>query len=253
MGRKTNYFRHSLDAHRDTKIIDLMAREGLRGVGAYFILLEIYGRALMNDDEQRIEQKISLKHYSNAIGSRSDHARNLIVTQSELGLIVVLWSTYDDHNFMLSIPNFMKYFGLYKKTEPMNFPTKRKEKKRKVNNIMSDRDQSLGLTHQENKLATQSDDQVGIIVNYLNEKLGAKFNANSGASKKLINTRLSEGFSVDDFKRVIDAKYSEWIGTEWQKYLRPITLFGTKFESYLNQPQSKNFEQFLKENAPPEA
>lgn len=39
---------------------------------------------------------------------------------------------------------------------------------------------------------------------------------------------------MEDFKRVIDWKSSEWAGTEMEKYLRPETLFGTKFEGYLN-------------------
>ena len=45
--------------------------------------------------------------------------------------------------------------------------------------------------------------------------------------------------TVDDFKTVIDKKCDEWIGTEWEKYLRPETLFGTKFEGYLNAKTTK--------------
>lgn len=51
----------------------------------------------------------------------------------------------------------------------------------------------------------------------------------------LIKARLKEGFTYQDFISVIDKKYAEWNGTEFQAYLRPETLFGTKFESYLNQ------------------
>ena len=39
---------------------------------------------------------------------------------------------------------------------------------------------------------------------------------------------------MEDFKAVIDYKVSEWKGTKMEDYLRPETLFGTKFESYLN-------------------
>ena len=55
-------------------------------------------------------------------------------------------------------------------------------------------------------------------------------------TQKHINTRLSERFTVEDFKTVIDKKYAEWLGTDYEQYLRPQTLFGTKFESYLNAP-----------------
>jgi hypothetical protein len=46
---------------------------------------------------------------------------------------------------------------------------------------------------------------------------------------------MNEGFTVGDFKKVIDNKTAEWLDTKMEQYLRPETLFGTKFESYLNQ------------------
>ena len=49
---------------------------------------------------------------------------------------------------------------------------------------------------------------------------------------------MNDGFTVDDFKAVIDKKAKEWKGTEMAQYLRPETLFGTKFESYLNAPKA---------------
>ena len=77
---------------------------------------------------------------------------------------------------------------------------------------------------------------VNSIVDYLNEKAGKSFRAKSKGTAKHINARLAEGFSVDDFKTVIDKKCAEWLGTEFEQYLRPETLFGTKFEGYLNAP-----------------
>lgn len=72
------------------------------------------------------------------------------------------------------------------------------------------------------------------IVEYLNEKAGTKYRVKAEKTKRLIHARLAEGFTADDFKTVIDKKCTEWMGTEWEKFLRPETLFGTKFESYLN-------------------
>lgn len=54
-------------------------------------------------------------------------------------------------------------------------------------------------------------------------------------TKSLIRARIEEGFTLEDFYKVIENKVSEWQGTEYEKYLRPETLFGTKFENYLNQ------------------
>ncbi len=73
------------------------------------------------------------------------------------------------------------------------------------------------------------------ILDYLNEKINSNYKTTTNKTKELINARLNEGFTLEDFKTVIDKKSNEWIGTEWEKYLRPSTLFGTKFESYLNQ------------------
>lgn len=78
------------------------------------------------------------------------------------------------------------------------------------------------------------DKDINIIINYLNEKIGSKYRANNKATQQHINARLKEGYTVDDFKTVIDKMYLKWKGTEYEDYLRPQTLFGTKFESYLN-------------------
>ena len=75
------------------------------------------------------------------------------------------------------------------------------------------------------------------IIDYLNEKAGTKYHSTSAKTKKLIHARFSEGFKLDDFKAVITKKTDEWLNTDMAKYLRPETLFGTKFEAYLNQKE----------------
>nr|DAG70700.1 MAG TPA: replisome organizer protein [Caudoviricetes sp.] len=76
-----------------------------------------------------------------------------------------------------------------------------------------------------------------VILDYLNQKAGTSYRASSKATQRLISARTNEGFTVDDFKRVIDIKVASWKDDlKMSKYLRPATLFGTKFESYLNEP-----------------
>ena len=77
------------------------------------------------------------------------------------------------------------------------------------------------------------------VVDYLNSKAGTKFLDESKDTRSHIKARFDEGFSLDDFKTVIDKKVAEWTGTEFAKFIRPSTLFGTKFESYLNEQLSK--------------
>nr|DAF59571.1 MAG TPA: hypothetical protein [Siphoviridae sp. ctmIh35] len=92
--------------------------------------------------------------------------------------------------------------------------------------------------------------QYAEIVDYLNQKAGTRYKHSSEDTRKHIRARVNDGYTLDDFKAVIDRKVEEWKGTEWEKFLRPSTLFGSKFESYLNQreePKGKKtaFSNFL--------
>ena len=73
------------------------------------------------------------------------------------------------------------------------------------------------------------------IIDYLNERLGTKYRSTSKATQSLIRARFKDKFTVEDFKMVIDKKIFHWQGTKWSVYLRPKTLFGPNFESYLNE------------------
>ena len=74
------------------------------------------------------------------------------------------------------------------------------------------------------------------IINYLNEKAGTKYKSTSKDTIKHINARLKEGYTVQDFKYVIDVKVAEWQGTKMEMYIRPSTLFNSKMDNYVNQP-----------------
>ena len=73
------------------------------------------------------------------------------------------------------------------------------------------------------------------VIDYLNQQTGKNYKSTTKKNQTVIRARTDEDFSLDDFKRVIDNKVAEWKGTNMEKYLRPETLFGTKFEGYLNQ------------------
>ena len=74
------------------------------------------------------------------------------------------------------------------------------------------------------------------VIDYLNNKTGSSYKSTTRKTKDLIKARINEGFTLDDFKKVIDNKTAEWLNdSNMSKYLRPETLFGNKFESYLNQ------------------
>lgn len=106
------------------------------------------------------------------------------------------------------------------------------------NNIVSD--------NREDKLEDKKE-IYSRILSHLNEKAGTNYRYTTTSTQRLINGRLSDGFTVEDFIKVIDTKCAEWAGTEMDKYLRPETLFGSKFENYLNQ----HAKQPRKQNQPP--
>lgn len=87
------------------------------------------------------------------------------------------------------------------------------------------------------------------IIEYLNLKTNSHYKYTTDKTQSLIKARINDGFTLNDFKIVIDNKCEEWIGTDFEKFLRPETLFSNKFESYLNQktstkPMSKNDKQW---------
>ncbi len=95
------------------------------------------------------------------------------------------------------------------------------------------------------------------VIAYLNSKLGTNYRPSTKKTIQAINARHREGYTYDDFVKVIDKKYNDWHDDEKMKqYLTPDTLFGTKFEKYLNQPvkstgspqRKGSFFQFEKRN-----
>lgn len=86
------------------------------------------------------------------------------------------------------------------------------------------------------------------IIEYLNNSINGNYRYSTKKNQTLIHARCEEGYTIDDFKKVIDTKTAEWINTDMAKYLRPETLFGTKFESYLNQKSKTDDRQYGMEN-----
>lgn len=91
------------------------------------------------------------------------------------------------------------------------------------------------ITNQD-QLSNNRLNDIKQIVDYLNLKTKSKFKYSSKTTQTKIIARLNEGYTLDDFIVVIDKKTDEWLeDSEFSKYLCPETLFGTKFEKYLNQ------------------
>jgi uncharacterized phage protein (TIGR02220 family) len=103
------------------------------------------------------------------------------------------------------------------------------------NNVNNDNNVNNGNNeNKENKKSYIA--ETAEIIDYLNMVCGTHYKSTTEKTKSFIRARLNEGFTVEDFKTVIDKKSREWItDAKMSKFLRPETLFGTKFEQYLNQ------------------
>lgn len=102
---------------------------------------------------------------------------------------------------------------------------------------------TLPIKTTNTKLTITKDVPFGKIVSYLNEKSGKRFQPTTDETKRVIVARWNQGYTLEDFKKVIDIKCGKWLtDPKYIDYLRPQTLFGTKFESYLNETPAKQKE-----------
>ena len=109
-----------------------------------------------------------------------------------------------------------------------------------LNKNNTNKKETLNKKNTKEILSSSHSTAAAEIVDYLNSKIGTHYRATTRKTQSLIKARMNEGFTVDDFKKVIDNKSAEWgKDSKMSKYLRPETLFGTKFESYLNQTAVK--------------
>ena len=78
------------------------------------------------------------------------------------------------------------------------------------------------------------------VIDYLNEKAGTGYKDKSKDTRRHIKARFDEGYKLEDFIRVIDGRTAAWKDDpKMSEFLRPSTLFGSKFESYLNAKPAK--------------
>ncbi|MCZ9647611.1 conserved phage C-terminal domain-containing protein [Lactobacillus mulieris] len=175
------------------------------------------GRASLRAGLKELEDKGYLKRYR----KRNDKGQ---VIDSD-------WIITDEPMFN----NPMSEKPMFEKPTQVNRTLQNKDLTKKDNT--KERNTKYSLAEPDNSSKkTDNSKQVKAIVQFLNEKTGSHYRASSAKTKKLIHARLNEGFTVDDFEKVIVKKCKDWkADTKMAKYLRPETLFGTKFEGYLNE------------------
>jgi uncharacterized phage protein (TIGR02220 family) len=164
-----------------------------------------------------------------AIGDKHHHIR----------IYWIKWlAEYTDELFR---PDFVEFFHSEMKGKNLNLETIKEAHefgmaffKDGFNFIEENKPKKINKKHPQDVM-----DIVNKVIEYLNVRSESTYTT-SKANVDCIVARMGEGFTISDFKRVIDKKVEQWVGTEQQKYLRPITLFqAKKFENYLNEPETK--------------
>lgn len=218
------------------------------------ILLKLYLRSLKSDGKLMLNDRIpySPEMLASITGHQVGTVKQALHMFIELGLIELL------DNGAMYIADIQRLIGKgsteadrireYRKriNDDKNKLLNRPEKKRNDCSVQNpyictpeieiEIEKELEIDNKNCRLSDKSSTVVSEIVDYLNQKTGKHFRKSIANTTRAINARIKEGFTVDDFKAVIDKKVIEWGKDDRMKqYLRPQTLFGTKFESYLNQ------------------
>lgn len=127
---------------------------------------------------------------------------------------------------------------------------KQEYRRQKADNCLTDIEEEKDKENRKkNKEAeTYTDKEKEIVrevIEHLNKTSGKAFKYTTPNTIKLICNRLAEGYELNSFIDVIDKKCRDWNETEKAQYIRPETLFGEKFESYVNQKfKSKPFDNY---------
>lgn len=211
------------------------------------ILLKLYLRSLKNNGCLMLNERIpyNAEMLATITGHQVGTVKQALTVFKDLGLIEVL-----DNGaiYMLDIQNFIgngSSDGDSKRANRRGITDKCPTNVRHLSTIVRDRDIDRVREKDRDKDRNKDRDKerdrdTENIISFLNSTTGSKYKASTDKTRRLIAARIAEGFTVDDFKTVITKKAKEWQGTDMAQYLRPETIFGTKFEGYLNQPEVRN-------------
>lgn len=235
MAKDAYYFSHDSNAKDDPKCVMLIEQLGLEGYGIYWVLIET-----LRDQPE----------YKYPLALIPAIARRYNTTTEKMKTVIGNYGlfTIDENDFFsLSLIKRMEQYEY--KREIARAAGKKSAEKRLLNSGSTDVQPTFndGSTSKV-KNSKEDNSKVNIpyseIIDYLNLKTGKRFSAKTDSTIKFISGRFSEGRTLEDFKKVIDTKCSEWIGKKdkfgkpMENYLRPNTLFSpTNFENYINQIQ----------------
>ncbi|WP_437830541.1 conserved phage C-terminal domain-containing protein [Niallia taxi] len=238
------YFPLDTDIDQDEKIIVVVAKFGMRGFGVIVrLMMEVYRNGYFYHWTEKEQYVFSMK-----IVETAEFVNEVVQECLKWGFFDL--ELYENYGILTS-KGFQKRFllavnrrkGVIIKTE-YNLTDEVNVDNNPVNDDINEEIEDINPTKEKKVKESKGNKDISVyqeILSYLNEKAGKNYSYKSAANKKLINGRMSEGRTVEDFKRVIDVKCEQWLKDEKMcEYLRPATLFSQKnFENYVNQGSVK--------------
>lgn len=218
------------------------------------ILLKLYLRSLKNDGKLVVNDRIpyNAEMLASVTGHQVGTIKQALSMFKELGLIEIL---ENGAIYMLDIQNFIGKGSTEADRQRLYDRRISEERKQKKLTQSRNLEEILKKSTPEIEIELEKDIEIEKekeiihshvshddvdkshieIIEYLNLKTGSKFKPTTKPYIQAIRSRLKEGYTVDDFKTVIDKKCREWKGTKLEKYLTPKTLFApSHFDTYLN-------------------
>ena len=221
------WFKHDCDALKDEKIQQLIIEFGPLGYMIYFGFCELVGEKI---DEKMVPTIILPWPYVELLF----HCKRSTVERALLaGATAEIWrfrtlSLQNGKFVEVTIPNMLKRLDNWTNRSVVATETTTEKLCR-----------NYGI---EQEVEQEVEKDIYIlpkkILKHLNEKTKKNFKPVE-SNLKFIRARISEGYTEDALKKVIDLKCGQWLKTEMDKYLRPETLFNaTKFQGYLAERES---------------
>lgn len=233
------YFPLDVDIDQDDKLVVPIAKHGMLGLGVIVkLMMEVYKNGYYYPWTEK-----ELYVFPFKIGVDSEKVSEIVIDCINSGFFC---NKQYKRNQILTSYGFQKRFLLAttrrKDATINNRYLVQKELMSTETELLHTETKESGAESTQSKVKeSESKDIKDIIpykdiIEYLNTILGTSFKTSTKATKAHIKARFTEKFTLEDFKTVIDKKCKEWgSDPKMVQYLRPETLFGTKFESYLNQ------------------
>lgn len=226
------WIKHDTDANQDAKLQNVLLDYGLEGYGLYWYCIELIA-GKVDKDNITFELEHDARIIARNTGSTAQKVEELMryfvkigLFENSHGVITCLKLARRLDKSMTSNPEMRNIIEQLKSHDSvMAVPDL----------VMQDQNR-LDQNRLDNKDLLSDKSDAKDVLNYLNQVCSTNYKSTTNSHINNINARLSEGYTVDECKLVIDDRFARWgRNAQYAGYLRPQTLFAvSKFPGYLS-------------------